>query len=204
MPLRTAAIAAAAFICLFVLACSGQIEEHNQPQPEASFLGPNPASCADLVAEEEQSYRGAEESLQEFYAEREAEFRSGKLAPWKWENLQKSREASSERHNRRIEYIRSGIDIGGEEALYEGQSPAHCTYRWWRWDWGHTDPAEDGHRGRIMDQIDLDWTDFEDGKVINTLCRMANEEARISASGWSSIAVVVAGNEASLFLDYSC
>ena len=204
MPRIAISAAIALTSCLFVLACSGQTEEQNQLQPEASFLGPNPASCANLIAEEEQFYRGGEEALQEFYAESEAEFQSGKLAPWKWENLQKSRKSSSERHNRRIEYIRSGIDTGGQEAPYEGQSPAHCTYRWWRWDWGHTDPAEDGHRGRIMDQLGLDWTDFEDGKVINTLCRMANEEARISASGWSSIARIVAGDEASLFLDYSC
>ena len=143
-----------------------------QPTTSRSLGSPNPATCEDIINSEIKAQRQGEAVYWDIEKEIRADVRSGKEPSWKLANLLESRVVSLRSQNRRLGWLQLSVDASGNEALSPGESPAHCTYRWWRWDWDHRDPARDGLRGYVMDSLGVTWRDFEDGKVVNTLCRM--------------------------------
>ena len=145
-----------------------------------SIVGPNPATCEDIIDSEMEARRREMTAYQDLEKEIRADVQSGKEPSWKLANLHESREASWRSNNRRLAWLQLGVDSSGDEALSPGKRPAHCTYRWWRWDWDHRDPARDGLRGYVMDSLGVTWRDFEDGKVTDTLCRMVDFDTQES------------------------
>ena len=143
-----------------------------QPTASRSLGGPNPATCEDIINSEMEAQSQVTAFYKDFEKEIRADVQSGREPSWKLANLLEGSAASRRSHNRRLTWLRLGMDSSGNEALSPGKSPAHCTYRWWRWDWDHSDPARDGLVGYVMDSLGVTWRDFVDGKVTDTLCGM--------------------------------
>ena len=142
-----------------------------------SLGGPNPATCENIINDEDSQWMDVYWEIDE---EIQADIRSGKEPYWRLANRFESNLASFVAHQRKMLWLEHGFDPLGNEALSPGDSPAHCTYRWWRWDWDHNDPARDGLVGYVMDSLGVTWRDFGDGKVFDTLCRMADFDTQES------------------------
>lgn len=157
---------------LIIAAGTALLLYFNGGDESRSLGGPNPATCEDIINGEHSQWTAAHRDVDKEFR---ADIQAGKEPSWILGNRFESSLTSFVAHQRKMLWLEHGLDSLGNEAMSPGESPAHCTYRWWRWDWDNTlRPEENGRRGYIADSLGVTWRDFGDGKVTDTLCRMAD------------------------------
>ena len=94
-----------------------------QPTTSRSLGGPNPATCEDIVNSEKEAHSIGMVAYQDIEKELRADVQSGKEPSWKLANLFESSEASRISQNRRLAWLRLGVDSSGNEALSPERVP---------------------------------------------------------------------------------